>query len=53
MTTVKLQGLKGYYTHMLILSIASINDVSLSQNFRNHFSNAERKLGVIDQVKYK
>ena len=53
MENLQLPGLKVYDTQMVIHSETSTNDVILVQQFQRHFSNAERKHGLIDQGKYK
>ena len=51
MSTVKFLGAKWYNTRMEMYSGTPNSDVSLSQEFQKHLSNAARKHGVIYQGK--
>ena len=51
--TMKINGSKGCDTQIAMHSATHKADVILSQEFKKHLSNASRKNGVIDQVKYK
>ena len=53
MVTLQLPGLKYYDTQMAMQSTTNNADVSLPQLFQTHLSNASRKIGVIDQGKYR